>query len=72
MNFIKIIKLNGDIVECGVFKGSSFRKILIYTKLFEGKKRKVYGFDVFGKFPSTNRLEDKKFADRHNKIEWHK
>ncbi len=63
----KIIKLNGDIVECGVFKGSSFIRFLTYTKLFEGKKRKVYGFDVFGKFPSTNRLEDKKFADRHNK-----
>tara|TARA_Y100000590_G_scaffold112183_1_gene127906 strand:- start:8493 stop:9128 length:636 start_codon:yes stop_codon:yes gene_type:complete len=62
----KIIKLEGNIVECGVFKGSSLIRFLTYVDLFEKKRRHVYGFDVFGKFPSTNRKEDKKFANKHN------
>ena len=58
--------LEGHIVECGVFKGSSLIRFISFTNIFKDKK-KIYGFDVFGKFPSTNRKEDKVFADRHNK-----
>ena len=58
--------LEGHIVECGVFKGSSLIRFISFANIFKDKK-KIYGFDVFGKFPSTNRKEDKVFADRHNK-----
>ena len=47
----KIIKLNGDIVECGVFKGSSFIRFLTYTKLFEGKKEKFMALTYLENFP---------------------
>ena len=63
----KIQNLDGDFIECGVFKGSSLIRFLTFINLFEKRKRKVYGFDVFGKFPSSKRKEDKKFATRHNK-----
>jgi hypothetical protein len=58
--------LKGHIVECGVFKGSSLIRFITFTNIYKDKK-KVFGFDIFGKFPSTNRKEDKNFADRHNK-----
>tara|TARA_B110001454_G_C12684861_1_gene419725 strand:- start:824 stop:1453 length:630 start_codon:yes stop_codon:yes gene_type:complete len=63
----KIKDLDGHIVECGVFKGVSLIRFLSFIKIFKDNKKWVYGFDAFGKFPSTNRIEDKKFADRHNK-----
>ena len=58
--------LKGDIVECGVFKGSSLVRFITFTNIFKDKK-KVFGFDTFGKFPSTERKEDKNFANKHNK-----
>ena len=50
-----IINLPGDIVEFGVFKGSSLIKWATFRELFENtESRKVIGFDIFGKFPETN------------------
>ena len=68
----KILDLKGDIVECGVFKGASLIRLLTFRDLFENnKKRKVYGFDNFGKFPrpkdGKNLKQDKIFAKSHDK-----
>ena len=69
----KILKIKGDIAECGVFKGASLIRFLSFRDLIEdSKKRKIIGFDVFGKFPKpkfnkTNEKADKIFASRHDK-----
>jgi hypothetical protein len=66
--FKKTIILRGDIVECGVFKGSSLIRLLTFRDLLTKKiKKKVIGFDSFGKFPNQIIKEDKKFAKSHDK-----
>ncbi len=68
--FKKSEKIPGSIVECGVFKGNSFFRFLIFRDLiFNQKKIKkhIYGFDVFGKFPNQKNKKDNKFALDHNK-----
>ncbi len=68
----KILKVKGDIIECGVFKGASLIRFLTFRDLIENKeKRKVIGFDAFGKFPPPkkeykNKKADKIFAKRHD------
>ena len=58
----RISKINGDIVECGVFKGASFVKLLTFRKYLDNKKkRRAFGFDVFGKFPKPKLKNDKLF-----------
>ena len=52
-------ELEGDIIECGIFKGASFLRFATFQEQFGKKKRKVIGFDTFGKFPETNYLKDK-------------
>ncbi|MGE3825449.1 MAG: class I SAM-dependent methyltransferase, partial [Bacteroidia bacterium] len=57
-----ISSLEGHIVECGVFKGASLMRFINFIQLFEQNntfKRKVFGFDVFGKFPETGFEKDK-------------
>ena len=52
--FKKIIKVKGDIVECGIFKGTSFVRLGVLRELFK-KKCKLIGFDVFAdEYPNTN------------------
>ncbi len=65
-----ISNLEGDILECGVFKGSSLIKLMTFRKILgEEKKRKIYGFDVFGKFPEPKLKKDKKFLKNwENKV----
>ena len=69
----KIVKIKGDIIECGVFKGASLIRMLTFRDLIEQKsKRKVIGFDAFGKFPQPNKNykndnEDRSFAKKHDK-----
>ena len=48
----KMIKdLPGDILEFGVFKGSSLIRLLTFRNLIENNfSRKIYGFDTFKKF----------------------
>ena len=59
--FKKTVTLRGDIVECGVFKGSSLIRLLTFRDLLIKKiKKKVLGFDSFGKFPNQVIKEDKK------------
>lgn len=57
-----IASLEGDIVECGVFKGASLMRFINFIQLFEQEKsfkRNVVGFDIFGKFPGTDFEDDK-------------
>jgi len=59
----KIAHLEGEIVECGVFKGASLMRFIDFIQLFEknySNTRKVIGFDVFGEFPETEFSADKK------------
>jgi len=60
----KIIDVPGDVVECGVYKGVSLIRLLTFRDILENyNARKVYGFDIFGKFPTTNlNSSDKKFV----------
>jgi len=64
----KIIDLPGDIVELGVFKGGSIIQFATFRELLENEKsRKIYGFDIFGLFPSTENCEsDKAFVSNWN------
>lgn len=56
----KIANLPGDIVECGVFKGVSFMRFIMFMQLFEtDANKKIIGFDTFGKFPDTEFAQDK-------------
>jgi hypothetical protein len=68
----KILKIKGDVLEFGVFKGASLIRFLTFRDLVENpKKRKIYGFDIFGKFPSPKKKSknfkaDKIFSKRHD------
>ena len=48
-----IENVEGDIVECGVGYGNSLFK-LCYLAYYEGRGRKVYGFDSFKGFPEPS------------------
>lgn len=62
----KITNLPGDILEFGVYKGSSFARLIAFRDLLETQaSRRVVGFDAFGKFPSEVELStDKDFIDQ--------
>ena len=62
----KILDLPGDILEFGVYKGTSLVRLLSFRNLLESENsRKVFGFDIFGKFPDTLELEsDREFVQR--------
>lgn len=54
----KIIGLPGDIIELGVFKGSSLIQFCTFRELLENEcSRKIVGFDIFGKFPDTKEVK---------------
>ena len=58
----KILNIPGEILECGVFKGISLIKFLTFREILENSgSRKIYGFDVFGKYPRSKLPTDKKF-----------
>ena len=62
------MNVKGSIIECGVFKGNSLNRFIIFRDLLLGSlKKKVYGFDVFGKFPSQKIKRDNNFAKKHDK-----
>ena len=64
----KTEKIPGQIVECGVFKGNSLIRFLIFREQMGNNKKKcVYGFDVFGKFPKQPNINDNNFAKNHDK-----
>jgi len=61
--FKKSIEVPGDIVECGVFKGTSFLLFCKFLKIYDSNSiKKIIGFDTFGKFPSTTLKYEKKSA----------
>jgi len=64
----KIINLPGDVVELGVFKGGSIIQFATFRELLENEKsRKIIGFDIFGKFPETEKVDsDKEFISKWN------
>lgn len=64
----KILNLPGDVIELGVFKGSSLIQFATFRELLENENaRKIIGFDVFSKFPTECSVEsDGKFAKKWN------
>jgi len=63
--FMKTMMLPGDIVECGVFKGSG---VLLFARLLEIfcplSPKRVIGFDTFDGYPETDHEADKKSGKR--------
>ena len=59
--FKKVINVSGDVVECGVFKGTSLARFGLMRKIFGSKKNsKIIAFDVFSDvFPTTEYKEGK-------------
>ena len=55
--FKMTLKIPGQIVDCGIFKGVSLSRFATFLKLFNVDK-KVIGFDTFEKFPQTNFKQD--------------
>jgi len=64
----RIKNVPGDIVECGVFKGSSLVRFLTFRSILENNfSRKILGFDIFGRFPSQKNKNDKNFIKKFEK-----
>ena len=61
----KIIKIPGEVLELGIYKGASFIRFLTFREMLESQySRKVIGFDSFGEFPLTESHEDNKFIKK--------
>ena len=60
----KVVQFPGQVLEFGVYKGSSIVRLLSFRELLENSaSRKVIGFDAFGEFPHDLESEnDKKFV----------
>ena len=61
------MNIPGEIIECGVFKGTSLIRFLTFRNLLKKNRKKVIGFDPFGKFPNQRIKEDQTFARNHDK-----
>ena len=61
-----ILNLPGDVLEFGVYKGSSFIQFLSFREYYENfESRSIVGFDAYGKFPDALSLKsDKSFVKR--------
>ena len=66
----KIIGLPGEVVELGAYKGSSLIQWATFRELLENESsRKIIGFDMFGEFPDTNKVNsDKEFIQKWNEM----
>jgi hypothetical protein len=64
-----IVDLPGDVVECGVFKGTSLIRFATYREILESQQsRKIWGFDIFGEFPKNVSADtDKNFIENFEK-----
>ncbi len=61
----RVSGLPGAIVECGVFKGTSFVRLAGFQSLLGGTgSKKLIGFDAFGPFPQTNFEADRALRDK--------
>ena len=56
--FKKTSKTKGEIIEFGVFKGNSLIRLISFNKIYSKYKKKIYAFDVFGKFPIATNKKD--------------
>ncbi len=57
--FKKTVDLAGEIVEFGVFKGVSLLRWAHFRQMHGGaSSKRIIGFDVFDKFPSTDYAQD--------------
>ncbi len=65
--FKKISKVEGNIFEFGVFKGSSLMRIAAFRNILNIDHKIIYGFDIFGKFPKQQIVEDNKFIKNFEK-----
>ena len=65
--FKKTTKIHGDIFEFGVFKGNSLIRLATFRDMLNLNK-KIYGFDVFGKFPRQKDLHDNNFIKKFEEI----
>ena len=65
----KILELPGDVVELGVFKGSSLIQFGSFRELLENENsRKIIGFDMFGEFPQAETVaSDEAFVKGWNR-----
>ncbi len=62
--FLMSKKIPGEIVECGVFKGTSLIRFATFRELFHKTAKKIIGFDTFGKFPSADFSRDAKLRKK--------
>ena len=65
-----IVKLPGDVLEFGVYKGSSLIQFLSFREFYENcESRSIIGFDMYGKFPDDlKKLDsDKSFIRKFEK-----
>lgn len=54
----------GEVVECGVFKGTSLARFAAFRQLLGNPfSKKIIGFDTFGQFPEANFADDKPFRE---------
>lgn len=61
----RIVDIPGEVIECGVFKGSSFVRWAIFRNILESPfSRKIVGFDTFDTFPEAIYEPDNLFRDR--------
>ena len=69
--FKKIRNVKGSIVECGIFKGTSFVRLAMFRELFK-KKSKLVGFDIYGDiYPNTSFENEKKHREHWIKSAGH-
>ena len=66
--FRKVLTVPGDIVECGVYKGSGLYTFAKLQKLFRpNSEQRIVGFDFF----NTERPQEAKYQEDLELIHWH-
>lgn len=67
--FQKIVHIHGNIVECGVFRGSGLFTWAQLSSIYEpyNHNRKILGFDTFSGFPSLS-ANDESTISEHKEI----
>ena len=56
--FDKIAHVDGDIVECGLYKGHSFAMLVMLAR-DEGRNRQLWGFDSFEGWPEFSKEDNR-------------
>jgi len=65
--FQKILKVHGNIIECGVFAGGGLLSWLHFSSILEpfNHTRKIIGFDTFQGFPGLHSKDTKTGSSNH-------